>query len=153
MTTADKAEPAEIVVFDFDGTITTDDTFRLFLRYYAGTAKWVVNILLLLPIFIGYGLKIVDRNQAKIHVTRRFFKNAPTAKLNARATDFAKEIIPGLIRPQAQACLDSKKQKVSHYIYAALQSPHIYGRGASRKTFTISLLQSWKQTEIAIQAR
>jgi len=138
MTTADKAEPAEIVVFDFDGTITTDDTFRLFLRYYAGTAKWVVNILLLLPIFIGYGLKIVDRNQAKIHVTRRFFKNAPTAKLNARATDFAKEIIPGLIRPQAQACLDSKKtDSESLYICSASIAPYLRAWGESQNIHNI----------------
>ena len=85
MTKADTASPIEITVFDFDGTITTDDTFRLFLRYYAGTPKWALNILLLLPIFIGYGLKIVDRNQAKIHVMRRFFKNAPVTHLNQRA--------------------------------------------------------------------
>jgi len=133
MTTADKAEPVEIVVFDFDGTITTDDTFRLFLRYYAGNLKWTLNILLLLPVFIGYGLKIVDRNQAKIHVMRRFFKNAPTERLNSRAVDFAKEIIPGLIRPQAQACLDSKKNDLeSLYICSASIAPYLRAWGKSQ---------------------
>jgi len=34
----------EIVVFDFDGTITTKDTFALFLRYYAGAFVWFVKI-------------------------------------------------------------------------------------------------------------
>ena len=126
MTTADKAAPVEIVVFDFDGTITTDDTFRLFLRYYTGNLKWAVNILLLLPIFIGYGLKVIDRNQAKIHVMRRFFKNASVAKLNARAAAFATEIIPSLIRPQAQACLDSKKtHPESLYICSASITPYL----------------------------
>ena len=138
MTTADKAAPVEIIVFDFDGTITTDDTFRLFLRYYAGTLKWSANILLLLPIFIGYGLKIVDRNQAKIHVMRRFFKNAPVARLNARAADFAKEIIPGLIRPQAQACLDSKKSDPeSLYICSASITPYLRAWGESQNIHNI----------------
>ena len=138
MIPADKAAPAEIVVFDFDGTITTTDTFRLFLRYYAGNLKWASNLLLLLPIFIGYGLKIVDRNQAKIHVTRRFFKNAPTAKLNARAADFAKEVIPGLIRPQAQACLDSKKTNLeSLYICSASIAPYLRAWGESQNIHNI----------------
>ena len=133
MTPAIIAKPAEITVFDFDGTITTDDTFRLFLRYYAGTPKWTANILLLLPIFIGYGLKIVDRNQAKIHVMRRFFKNAPVAKLNARAAQFAKDVIPGLIRPQAQACLDSKKTDLeSLYICSASIAPYLRAWGESQ---------------------
>ena len=138
MTTADKAAPVEIVVFDFDGTITTDDTFRLFLRYYTGNLKWAVNILLLLPIFIGYGLKVIDRNQAKIHVMRRFFKNASVAKLNARAAAFATEIIPSLIRPQAQACLDSKKtHPESLYICSASITPYLRAWGESQNIHNI----------------
>ena len=138
MTVADTAEPIEIVVFDFDGTITTDDTFRLFLRYYAGNLKWAANILLLLPIFIGYGLKVVDRNQAKIHVMRRFFKNASVAKLNARAAAFATEIIPSLIRPQAQACLDSKKtHPESLYICSASITPYLRAWGESQNIHNI----------------
>lgn len=138
MTTADKAAPVEIVVFDFDGTITTDDTFRLFLRYYAGNLKWTVNILLLLPIFIGYGLKIVDRNQAKIYVMRRFFKNAPVTRLNTRAAEFAKEVIPGLIRPQAQACLDNKKDdRESLYICSASIAPYLRTWGESQNIHNV----------------
>jgi phosphatidylglycerophosphatase C len=133
MTSADEAAPVEIVVFDFDGTITTADTFRLFLRYYAGTPKWTLNMLLLLPIFLGYGLKIIDRNQAKIHVMRRFFRKAPIEKLDARAADFAKKIIPGLIRPQAQACLDAKKSDLeSLYICSASIAPYLRAWGASQ---------------------
>ncbi|WP_026941081.1 HAD-IB family phosphatase [Hellea balneolensis] len=130
--------PVEIVVFDFDGTITTDDTFRLFLRYYAGVAKWALNILLLLPVFVGYALKIVDRNQAKIYVIRRFFKNAPVERLNARAASFAEEIIPSLIRPQAQSCLDDKKSDLeSLYICSASIAPYLRAWGESQNIHNI----------------
>ncbi len=130
--------PVEIVVFDFDGTITTDDTFRLFLRYYAGTLKWALNLLLLLPIFIGYALKIVDRNQAKIYVTRRFFKDAPVERLNARAAAFAEDVIPKLIRPQAQACLNSKKSDLeSLYICSASIAPYLRAWGESQNIHNI----------------
>ena len=133
MSTAEPAEPVEIVVFDFDGTITTDDTYRLFLRYYAGNLKWAINILLLLPIFIGYGLKLVDRNQAKVFVTRRFFKNAPVSDLQSKATQFAQEVIPTLIRPQAQLCLEEKKaDPESLYICSASIAPYLRAWGATQ---------------------
>ena len=40
MPAADSDASIEITVFDFDGTITTKDTFALFLRYYAGTVSY-----------------------------------------------------------------------------------------------------------------
>ena len=137
MSSADKAAQNEIVVFDFDGTITTADTFALFLRYYAGTPKWALNIAVLLPIFIAYGLKIIDRNAVKAHVIRRFFKNAPIDGLNTRAEQFAADVIPELIRPQAQACLDSKKAAPSNpdeslYICSASIAPYLRAWGKAQ---------------------
>ena len=38
----------KIIVFDFDGTITTKDTFRLFLFYHSGLIKWVINMVSLI---------------------------------------------------------------------------------------------------------
>lgn len=133
MPATDINAPAEITVFDFDGTITTKDTFALFLRYYAGTPKWAAKILTLLPIFSAYGLKIVDRNTVKIHVIRRFFKNAMKDKLDARAEQFATEVIPGLIRPQAQACLETKKlSPESLYICSASIAPYLRAWGRTQ---------------------
>ena len=118
--------PHEIIVFDFDGTITTRDTFALFLRYYAGTTSWALNILKLLPIFTAYGLRIVDRNAVKAHVIRRFFKNAPIRQLNESAKTFARDVIPGLIRPLAQAELNRKKTAPeSLYICSASILPYL----------------------------
>ena len=122
----DIAESREIVVFDFDGTITTRDTFALFLRYYAGTAMWAVNILILLPVFIAYGIRLIDRNAVKDHVIKRFFKNAPTDHLDQKAEQFAKEVIPGLIRPLAQRALDERKADIeSLYICSASIAPYL----------------------------
>ena len=122
----DIADPREIVVFDFDGTITTRDTFALFLRYYAGTPKWILNILILLPIFAAYGLRVIDRNKVKEFVIRRFFKNANVEYLDKKAERFAKDIIPGLIRPAAQDALDARKTDIeSLYICSASIAPYL----------------------------
>ena len=138
MPSAQMNAPTEITVFDFDGTITTKDTFALFLRYYAGTPKWAGKILTLLPIFSAYGLKIIDRNTVKIHVIRRFFKNAAKETLDAKAEQFATDVIPGLIRPQAQACLDTKKlSPESLYICSASIAPYLRAWGRTQNIHNI----------------
>ena len=120
----------KLVVFDFDGTITTRDTFAMFLRYYSGTLKWALNICLLLPVFLAYGLKIIDRNTVKAKVINRFFKNQNESLVNARAENFAKTVIPKLIRPAAEKKLQShitgqKQGLYTLYICSASIGPYL----------------------------
>ena len=96
-----------IVVFDFDGTITTKDTFALFLRYYAGLPKWTLNVTALLPTFIAYKLGLIDRHAVKKAVVKRFFKGHDAQAVDDRAAQFAKDVIPALIRPAAKARLEA----------------------------------------------
>ena len=98
---SDSEDVKEIYVFDFDGTITTRDTFALFLRYYAGTARWALNITKLLPTFVAYKLGRIDRHTVKHAVINRFFAGEPADDVEARAAQFAQEVIPNLIRPAA----------------------------------------------------
>lgn len=118
--------PVRIIAFDFDGTITTKDTFALFLRYWAGTLKWAFNIFLLLPIFALYGLGIIDRNVVKKKVVRRFFKNASEQEFLAKAKAFAENVIPNLIRDGAlQTLKDKNKPPYTLYIVSASISPYL----------------------------
>ena len=115
-----ECEPIQLIAFDFDGTITTKDTFALFLRYWAGTPLWIVKIIRLLPVFAAYGVRLIDRNHVKQHVVRVFFKNADANKLKQRAEEFAEEIIPSLIRPKALETLKSRnKPPYTLYIVSA----------------------------------
>jgi len=122
----------DVYIFDFDGTITTKDTFALFLKYYAGYAAWSLNILRLLPIFIGYVLKLVSRDAVKAHVIARFFKNQPEDKVEQRAADFARDVIPKLIRPKALAAVKQRLSRApeSLYICSASIGPYLRHWGA-----------------------
>ena len=119
--------PAEIVVFDFDGTITTRDTFALFLRYYAGTTLWALKVLRLLPVFALYGIRVIDRNAVKAHVIRTFFKNQPIGKVVSKAETFAKHVIPALVRPQAKEEIQRHliETPESLYICSASINPYL----------------------------
>lgn len=125
MTNKPQKTPIRMIAFDFDGTITTEDTFALFLRYWAGTPRWAFNILKLLPIFILYVLKIIDRDKVKEHVVRTFFKGANEDVLNKRAAQFAREVIPDLIRPEALKTL-KKKNNPPYTIYIVSASINHY---------------------------
>jgi phosphatidylglycerophosphatase C len=117
--------PLQMIAFDFDGTITTKDTFALFLRYWAGTPRWLFNLFKLLPVFLAYTLKLIDRNKVKEHVVRTFFKNADEEKLNVSAKQFATEIIPKLIRPEALKTL-KKKNVAPNKLYIVSASINHY---------------------------
>lgn len=115
-----------LIVFDFDGTITTKDTFALFLRYHSGVISWFFKILRLLPTFMAYKLGRIDRHAVKAAVIYRFFKGHSASEVDAKAKKFAREVIPPLIRPQAQSCFDTKKQDIeSLYICSASITPYL----------------------------
>jgi len=120
----------EIYVFDFDGTITTRDTFALFLKYYAGSARWLMNITRLMPTFIAYKLGRIDRHAVKKAVVKQFFAGKLAGDVQSKAAQFAEEIIPNLIRPAAldriNALLADPKCGVeSLYICSASIGPYL----------------------------
>lgn len=115
-----------LIIFDFDGTITTKDTFALFLRYYAGFWGWLKNIIILMPVFISYKLGRIDRHAVKIAVIKKFFSNKTVEDIENKAQTFAKNIIPGLIRPQALECFKTKMAEIDRvYICSASISPYL----------------------------
>jgi len=128
----------KINVFDFDGTITTKDTFALFLKYYSGFTGWLIRIFMLLPIFVFYGFRIIDRNAVKRHVIRRFFKNQHHDKVRKKAELFAANVIPGLIRPGAKIELERRKSEPeSLYICSASISPYLRAWGDKQNIHNI----------------
>ena len=128
----DSNAPADyaILAYDFDGTITTRDTFALFLRYYAGTPRWAGNILRLLPTFVAYKLGRVDRHAVKRAVVKQFFAGEDAVNVEAKAECFARDVIPGLVRPAALAQLRAimagpEDKRESLYICSASIGPYL----------------------------
>lgn len=130
---AQDADADGIIVFDFDGTLTTADTFALFLRYYRGVAGWLWRIAALLPTFAAYKLGLIDRHAVKAAVIRRFFAGERVADVDARADVFANEVIPPLIRPKGletfKAFLTSDPDRL--YICSASIAPYLKAWGRS----------------------
>lgn len=89
-----------IVAFDFDGTLTTHDSFTAFLAWKAEPFRYVVGLARLLPHLAVYGLTR-DRGRLKAAASAVFLGREPIAELEAEADAFAMEKAQAMFRPDA----------------------------------------------------
>jgi phosphatidylglycerophosphatase C len=90
-----------LVLFDFDGTITTKDTFIEFIRFYHGSFRFASGFGLMLPILILYKIKLIPNWKAKEIVLSWFFKGQEFERFNKLCREFSATVLPKLIRPGA----------------------------------------------------
>jgi len=89
-----------LVAFDFDGTLTTKDSFIAFLWWRSGPAAYAARMLALAPASATYLLDR-DRGRLKAAAVRRFLAGMTRAELEAAAQDFAEAHGRALLRPDA----------------------------------------------------
>lgn len=92
-----------LVLFDFDGTITTKDTFIEFIRFYHGNFKFASGLGFMLPVLLLYKFKIIPNWKAKEIVLTWFFKGQDEDRFNKICREFSTSVLPRLIRPGALA--------------------------------------------------
>lgn len=90
-----------IAFFDFDGTITTKDTFLEIIRYQKGTFLFVAGLLANIHYILAWKLGLISNYTAKEKVLHFYFGNYSLEKFNQRCEEFEKEVLPQLLRPKA----------------------------------------------------
>ncbi|MBV9511240.1 MAG: HAD-IB family hydrolase [Caulobacteraceae bacterium] len=89
-----------IVAFDFDGTLTTRDSFTAFLRWRIGPGRYAAGLLRLLPDAVRY-LIDHDRGRIKARAARVFLGRSTEAEIAEAAARFAEARARKLLRPDA----------------------------------------------------
>jgi len=89
-----------IVAFDFDGTLTTRDSFTAFLKWRSSRGRWMLGGLRLAPAALAY-LIHRDRGRIKAAAVREYLKGVPRERLEADARRFAELHSRSLLRPDA----------------------------------------------------
>lgn len=112
----------KVVAFDLDGTLTTKDTLTQFLIWRAGYAKAFFKAVLLLPYFLGYAVGLVSRGRLKQAALRRFIKGVPAETMEMESQRFAKQVMPGLLRPEGLAALRAHV-KAGDQVFVVTASP------------------------------
>lgn len=89
-----------LVAFDFDGTLTSRDSFLAFLAWRAGEAAYLAGVARILPAALGYAFDR-DRGRLKAALAKQFLGGLTRAQLEKDAQKFAAEHGRGLLRPDA----------------------------------------------------
>ncbi|VVE76002.1 HAD-IB family hydrolase [Pandoraea sputorum] len=116
-----------VAAFDFDGTISTTDSLRVFVRRTVGTPRFVAGALLASPWLIGAAMKLIDRGTAKAAFLRAVFAGRSRAQLEADAQDFIAHRLPALLRPEMLARV-RQHRALGHRIVLVSASPGLYLR-------------------------
>lgn len=90
-----------LVLFDFDGTMTTKDSLADFIRYSVGQISYYRGLFLLSPILIGYKLKLVSNSIAKQKLIAHFFRGWEMSRFLDYADRYSEMQLDTIIRPEA----------------------------------------------------
>ncbi|WP_373066965.1 HAD-IB family hydrolase [Thioalkalivibrio sp.] len=97
----------QIVLFDFDGTLTRRDSLFPFLRHTLGTSAFLRRLPDCLPALTGLALKRLSNQDAKEIVLTRMLAGETLAHLQARGREFADRALDHLLRPAGMRALQA----------------------------------------------
>jgi HAD superfamily hydrolase (TIGR01490 family) len=89
----------KVIAIDFDGTLTTKDTFVEFIRFAKGTRAFVLGFLCYAPLLVLMKLHLYPNDKAKQKVFAYFFKDMKIEDFDALCQAFAASS-RYLLRPQ-----------------------------------------------------
>ena len=100
-----------LALFDFDGTITSRDSFAGFIRYAVGPVRYWLGIACLTPVLIGFLLGFVRASRAKELMSTYFFGGRAAPELERLASRYSLEELPAMVRQNALERIEWHKQK------------------------------------------
>ena len=90
-----------LALFDFDGTITTDDSLIKFIRFVVGDVKTAWGMMVLSPMLLAYKLKLIPNYKAKQMMLSYFFKGMDEQRFLKVAEEYSLKHIDTILRPKA----------------------------------------------------
>lgn len=90
-----------LALFDFDGTITTIDTYTRFLRFSAHPARLAAGAVVLSPLMVGHRLGVVPSRSGRPIASRVAFAGTDAAAVRRAGLAYATSVLPRVTRPAA----------------------------------------------------
>jgi len=87
-----------LVLFDFDGTLTTKDSLAEFIKFAVGTPTYYFKLALFSPILFLYKTKIMDNSYAKELLFRFYFSGISEENFRAMAKEYGQTKINDILR-------------------------------------------------------
>ncbi len=105
------SDSSGLALFDFDGTLTSKDSFLDFLLFAVGVPRTLVGGILMSPWIVGHSLGLIGNGPAKERIFRHFFAGCTVEGFSQTSLRFALERIPPLLRPEGLARLEWHKSR------------------------------------------
>ena len=91
----------KLTLFDFDGTITTDDSLLKFIRFVVGDRRFLLGLVVLSPMLVLYKFKLIPNYKAKQYMLSWFFKGMSKDAFLKVANEYSLVHIDKILRPKA----------------------------------------------------
>ena len=100
-----------LALFDFDGTLTTRETFGDFMHAAVAPARRAFGIPLFAPMLAGYKLGLVSGVSIRRALVAYGLRGAPVAQVREAGERLAKSFLPTVLRPAAMQRLAKHRQQ------------------------------------------
>lgn len=112
-----------LALFDFDGTITKQDTLFQFTRFFVGNRRYFLGLSLLsIPLAINR-LSLLSSQKTKEIFLTHFYKDIKRSEFHEKCVLFSSMVLSKSIWPKALEAINNHK-KLGHYIYIVSASPY-----------------------------
>jgi HAD superfamily hydrolase (TIGR01490 family) len=101
----------KLALFDFDGTITTRDSYQELLRYIVGDWRFFTGVAGLSPVLLSYKCGLTPNYIAKRKVTRWFLKGMTAERFELKAQEFVIKKLKPIVKASAIQKLEWHKEK------------------------------------------
>ena len=89
-----------LALFDFDGTVTSSDTWTPFMRFAIRSSRMLAWVPLS-PIVIGYALGMVSASRVRQTAAKVGFRGEKTEAVRQLGAEYATTVLPGTLRRSA----------------------------------------------------
>lgn len=104
----------DLALFDFDGTITTTDSWTPFMRLAAPLMPRLGRALAgaaLVPVAVGYRAGMLSASRGRTLAARAIFAGASPDQIRRLGETYAAETIPPQVRPEVLARIESHRTR------------------------------------------
>ena len=91
----------KLALFDFDGTITKNDSMLGFTKFAVGKSRYFLGLLVLSPVFAALSLKVISNTRAKEYWLKYYFSGWDIERLNLAGSEYSRSCIDKIVRKAA----------------------------------------------------
>lgn len=105
------ATPQDLALFDFDGTITSTDTWTPFMRFAVPRGRLLAGRAVLAPVVVAYRLGAISASRGRQIAARVAFQGVPAEVVRRVGAEYAARMLPLTVRPSALERIEAHRSR------------------------------------------